>query len=320
MSDSSKWQFCKTCDEYHEFGDDEHGVRQHLVTCRPGSPPTDDGTPAPPSNLTPGQRECVEILNRQIVMEADGPAVCRASRTALRVVIDAVGTLDAKLAEVTRERDGAIRTSRELRQHLEGRIDILKSQLAAATEAWGDTVPDYYSEAVKRWPWLRVDETLDDNWRNRKRAENAAWLLRQFEKKLYTATEAKKRAEKSRDGYKLTAMDKERSLAKMAPWYWAVRDIAKTLGLPTNTDPQEVVKAVGRMRELLWRCRNDIFQTARSNHCNLTGIDLNSPEDGPVTERIGNCHVHQSGINESLALVRDIETALANQRKEANDG
>ena len=72
------------------------------------------------------------------------------------------------------------------------------------------------------------------------------------------------------------------------------------------------------LRELIRRARSDIFQTARSNQCNLTGKDISFLHDAAQPERIGKTPVHQSGITESLSLVKEIDAALA-QLKEQDD-
>lgn len=61
---------------------------------------------------------------------------------------------------------------------------------------------------------------------------------------------------------------------------------------------------------LLSECRSDIFQTARTNQTNLTGLDIITPEDPPIPARIDKCKVNQRGIDESLELVKRIEKTL----------
>jgi hypothetical protein len=69
----------------------------------------------------------------------------------------------------------------------------------------------------------------------------------------------------------------------------------------------------GALRE----CYTDIFQTARANQSNLTGVDLAMPDDPPCLEAIGKRYVHQQGINESLRLLERVAAALA--AKEVRD-
>ena len=71
--------------------------------------------------------------------------------------------------------------------------------------------------------------------------------------------------------------------------------------------------------ELLRRARSDIFQTARSNQCNLTGKDISFLHDAAQPERIGKTPVHQSDITESLSLVKEIDAALAQQDQPAGE-
>lgn len=53
-------------------------------------------------------------------------------------------------------------------------------RLRAEPQTLGQKIPDYWSEAKSRWPWLPpTTERLDDEWRNRTRAENALWLVEQ---------------------------------------------------------------------------------------------------------------------------------------------
>ncbi len=73
----------------------------------------------------------------------------------------------------------------------------------------------------------------------------------------------------------------------------------------------ELEAVVRRLHRALSAARSDIFQTARSNQCNLTGKDIISPDDRPIPERIGHTAVHQRGIDESLALVDQIDATLA---------
>ena len=74
---------------------------------------------------------------------------------------------------------------------------------------------------------------------------------------------------------------------------------------------ETLTRRVEYLEGLLRLCRSDIFQTARVNQANLTGVDLLMPDDLPCIERIGKHHVHQQGVNESLKLVDKIAAALA---------
>jgi len=58
------------------------------------------------------------------------------------------------------------------------------------------------------------------------------------------------------------------------------------------------------------KCRRDIWQTARANQMSLTGVDIACRYDSPCPEAVGKPSVHQRGVDESLALVREIDAAL----------
>jgi len=62
---------------------------------------------------------------------------------------------------------------------------------------------------------------------------------------------------------------------------------------------------------LLRECEVDIFQTARVNFCNLTGKDIALPEGGLVPSTVGRRIVHQSGVEDSLALRERVRVFLA---------
>jgi len=63
-------------------------------------------------------------------------------------------------------------------------------------------------------------------------------------------------------------------------------------------------------KTLLWKCRCDIWQTARANQTNLNGVDPLFPDDGPCPGCIGKNQVHQAGIDESMGLIRRVEQFL----------
>lgn len=62
---------------------------------------------------------------------------------------------------------------------------------------------------------------------------------------------------------------------------------------------------------LLRACRLDIWDLVRAAQVNLTGLDLTTPEDAPIKERIGHCVIHQDGIDRSLALREQVREFLA---------
>jgi len=62
----------------------------------------------------------------------------------------------------------------------------------ATPQSLGAAVPDYWSEAKAKWPWLpETTERLDDEWRNRTRAENALWIIDQAQAALAAEREGK---------------------------------------------------------------------------------------------------------------------------------
>jgi hypothetical protein len=54
--------------------------------------------------------------------------------------------------------------------------------------------------------------------------------------------------------------------------------------------------------------RVDIYQAARVSEMNLTGVDLNCPNDDPVKQRVPML-IHREGINESLKVHEQLSEA-----------
>lgn len=95
----------------------------------------------------------------------------------------------------------------------------------------------------------------------------------------------------------------------------------------------DAVNEIYRLRGEIERLRNllgqasatmrvmarDIRDTARANQVNLTGLDLCDPHDPPIPSRIGNCQVHQPGINQSLRVAMEGEL-VAQEAAEAAKG
>lgn len=84
----------------------------------------------------------------------------------------------------------------------------------------------------------------------------------------------------------------------------------------TGLTPGELERQRDELLDLLSDAWRDIFQTARANQTNLTGVDIITPEDEPIPELIGKHHVHQAGIDESLRLVERIKSAITSATKD----
>jgi hypothetical protein len=74
-------------------------------------------------------------------------------------------------------------------------VQQLRQRLAEVErtpQALGAKIPDYWHEAKTLWPWLPSQPAiqLDDEWRNRTRAENALWLIEQAEQRAERAETA----------------------------------------------------------------------------------------------------------------------------------
>jgi hypothetical protein len=74
-------------------------------------------------------------------------------------------------------------------------LGLLRQRLAEVErtpQALGTKIPDYWHEAKTLWPWLPSQPAiqLDDEWRNRTRAENALWLIEQAEQRAERAETA----------------------------------------------------------------------------------------------------------------------------------
>jgi hypothetical protein len=69
------------------------------------------------------------------------------------------------------------------------------------------------------------------------------------------------------------------------------------------------------LESLLSKAKGDMYQTARTNQCNLTGIDLTFPEDGVSEMSIGKRKVNQHGIDETLNIIEDIQTYFSGKSK-----
>lgn len=91
-----------------------------------------------------------------------------------------------------------------------------------------------------------------------------------------------------------------------------------------DKDIADLQRHLDELVEVLRAARSDIFQTARSNQCNLTGQDIVFPDDAAIPELIGKNTVHQAGVDESLRLEKRIRETLARikttQPKESSDG
>jgi len=74
-----------------------------------------------------------------------------------------------------------------------------------------------------------------------------------------------------------------------------------------------LLKALGECHQVLGLASSDIYQTARVNQANLTGVDLPNLYDRPCKSRIGTFFVSQRGVDESLQLVNQIRCVLAQQ-------
>lgn len=81
--------------------------------------------------------------------------------------------------------------------------------------------------------------------------------------------------------------------------------------------PEEVKMIQAALRA----ARSDIWQTARVTSINLKGVDLNFPDDAPMTP--GCTWIHEAGLKESLRVHEQVSAAvtwLARKLKEDSDG
>lgn len=101
--------------------------------------------------------------------------------------------------------------------------------------------------------------------------------------------------------------------------YADAHNVANRTGLtPSELEKErdEYKRQRDELLDLLSDAWRDIFQTARANQTNLTGVDIITPEDEPIPELIGKRHVHQAGIDESLRLVERIKSAITSATKD----
>ena len=66
---------------------------------------------------------------------------------------------------------------------------------------------------------------------------------------------------------------------------------------------------VEQLRQVLWKARSDIWQTARVSEYNLTGKDPNFPEDAGSGQPAIPSTVTRAGVDESYAVVTELEQA-----------
>lgn len=84
-----------------------------------------------------------------------------------------------------------VATSQELWAHLPvnvrpwvERCEALLAEVERLRSSWPDSWPDYLHEAKRIAPWLPDCEEADDAYRNRTRAENAAWIIGEARRRI----------------------------------------------------------------------------------------------------------------------------------------
>jgi hypothetical protein len=109
---------------------------------------------------------------------------------------DMADAINATLAELAalRSEVGILSAAKAGARYIAER-DTLRQRLAEVErtpQALGTKIPDYWHEAKTLWPWLPSQPAiqLDDEWRNRTRAENALWLIEQAEQRAERAETA----------------------------------------------------------------------------------------------------------------------------------
>ena len=89
-----------------------------------------------------------------------------------------------------------------------------------------------------------------------------------------------------------------------------------------QAERDELREVVERVYALVSAMQSDMWQTARANQTNLDGRDPLFPADAPAQECAGRHRIHQSGIDESLRLVKQSKAWLreAAEKARADDG
>jgi hypothetical protein len=175
---------------------------------------------------------------------------------------DEVIRLRLRLEEAVKKHAVCVSTIDCLQRDL-GALEQRLAEVERTPQALGTKIPGYWHEAKTLWPWLPSQPAiqLDDEWRNRTRAENALWLIEKAEQRAERAETA------------LAAVREMHSRFEVAPgrYYVSMRGVqfCKTCMRP-------------------WPCKTSaalapVAEPAKCLRCDGSGeVQCGPPSDGPI--------------------------------------
>lgn len=144
-----------------------------------------------------------------------------------------------------------------------------------------------------------------------------------MKKQADTICEREKNMKKDVDDCLITSLKKSEAIYQEVDGYYYfdpnccdgilashnLRTIADELDL-INKETSDKQK-ISELSELVYKLKLDLYQHCRVSEYNLSGKDLNFPDD-PAVKITSPMLITKNGLNESLKLIEEVETYLKN--------